>query len=161
MFRAIRASSVFVAAATLVIFGARAADDPSTSAKAGSSKKDKDGKPAKQEPEFNTPPKGATILALGQFKGQIVKGSDGKTFSMEVDLNGRKKEVEVNLAAYTKVRLSRQSDYDDKGNPRKSAPVVTPATADDIRGGMKIVVTVSGTRDGKWLVAKVATVTNE
>jgi hypothetical protein len=80
---------------------------------------------------------------------------------VEVVQNGKKKEIEINLAAATKVLLSKQSAFDDKGNPKKATRVVTPGTLDDIRGGMNVTVTVSGTRDAKWLVAKVATITVE
>jgi hypothetical protein len=122
----------------------------------------KNAKETKPESEFNSPPKGAALLPMGQVKGRITKGSDGKTFSVEVTLNGAKKEIEINLAASTKVRVSKQPEFDDKGNIKKSARVVTAAgTADDLRGGMNVTVTVSGTRDGSWLVAKLATVTGD
>jgi hypothetical protein len=137
------------------------ADDSTAKSQAEPAKKSTDSKPAKEEPEFNSPPKGAVIVPLGRVVGQITKGSDGKTFSMDVMVDGKKKEIEINLAASTKVRRVKQSDFDDKGNPKKSAPVVTAATMDDLRGGMTVAVLVSGTRDGKWLVAKAATLTGE
>jgi hypothetical protein len=139
----------------------RTEGEPPASPPADSAKKDKESKPAKAEPEFNSPPKGATLVSHGRLIGQIAKGSDGKTFSMEVQADGAKREIEVNLASYTKVRVTRQSEFDDKGNPKKSAPVSSPGTADDIRGGRNAIVTVSGTRDGKWLVAKFVTISNE
>jgi hypothetical protein len=123
--------------------------------------KEKDAKAPKKEPEFNSPPKGATIISIGRLTGQITKGSDGKTFSMETVFNGSKKEIEINLAAITKVRRIKQNEFDDKGNRKTSPPVVTDATADEIRGGTMATVVVSGTRDGKWLVAKLVTLAGE
>jgi hypothetical protein len=147
----------FLLAAVVVFFGGtRVVGDPPA---ADSAKKD--AKPAKDEPQFNPPPRGATLVALGQYVGQITKGSDGKAFSVEVMLNGKKQEVEINLAAYTKVRRVQQAEFDEKGNPKKGAPVYTAATQDDLRGGRKVIVNVSGTRDGKWVVAKTATLVGD
>jgi hypothetical protein len=139
----------------------RTEGEPPASHPADAGKNDKETKPAKPEPEFNSPPKGTVLVSHGRLIGQITKGSDGKTFSMEVQVDGSKKEIEVNLASYTRVRVTRQSEFDEKGNPKKSAPVSSAGTADDIRGGRNVVVTVSGTRDGKWLVAKFVTVSGE
>jgi hypothetical protein len=139
----------------------RSDGDPPTSPTADSAKKDNGPKSAKEEPEFNSPPKGAVLVSHGRLIGQIAKGSDGKTFSLEVQVEGKKKEFEINLASYTKVRVTKQKEFDDKGNPKKSAPVSSAGTADDIRGGRNAVVTVSGTRDGKWLVAKFVTIADE
>jgi hypothetical protein len=132
-----------------------ARDDTPAAPKADSAKD------AKTETEFNHPPKGAVLVSMGQIRGKITKGSDGKTFSVEVPVNGKNKEVEINLAASTKVRVSKQSEFDDKGNPKRSPRVVTAGTADDLRGGANVTVFVSGTRDGSWLVAKLATVTGD
>jgi hypothetical protein len=153
--RFVRQMTLIIAGVALVSARSDAFDDTPAAPKAESAKD------AKAEPEFNHPPKGAALLPMGQFRGKITKGSDGKTFAMEVAVNGKKKEVEINLAASTKVRVSKQSEFDDKGNPKKSARVVTTGTADDLRGGLEVTVVVSGTRDGSWLVAKLATVTGE
>jgi hypothetical protein len=137
------------------------AADPPSSNPVDQAKKDKDSKPAKEEQQYNSPPKGASLVSLGRLTGRIAKGSDGKTFSLEVEINGKKKEVEINLAAYTKVRVTRQAEFDDKGNPKKSAPVASQGTADDIRGGRAATVTVNGTSDGKWLVARYVSLSGE
>jgi hypothetical protein len=136
-------------------------DDTPAAPKADASKKDKETKPAKDEPEYNQPPKGAVLFPVGPIKGRITKGSDGKTFSMEIPANGKVKEVEINLAATTKVRVVKVSEFDDKGNARKPTRVVSNGTADDLRGGLYVTVTLSGTRDGSWLVLRTATVAGE
>src|SRR5438309_1602239 len=108
-------------------------DDPPAPPKADAAKKDQDAKPSKDEAEYNRPPKGAVVAPLGQITGRIAKGSDGRTFSVETSVGGKKQEVEINLAATTKVRVRQQTEFDDKGNRKKSAPVVvTAGTADDI-----------------------------
>jgi hypothetical protein len=156
---ATRLTILLLAALVLHLGGSRGDDPPPP--KDDPAKKDKDAKTPKAEPEFNAPPRGATLVALGKYKGMITKGSDGKTFSVEMVLNGKKQEVEINLAAFTKVTRVQQAEFDDKGNPKKSAPTVTPATADDLRGGRTVIVNVSGTRDGKWVVAKTATLVGD
>lgn len=159
---ATRLAALLLAVLVLLSGGLRGGDDPpAPKADPARKDKDKDAKPSKAEPEFNPAPRGATIVAMGKFRGMITKGSDGKAFSVELVLNGKKQEVEINLAAYTKVTRVQQSEFDDKGNPKKSAPTYTPATADDLRGGRTVIVNVSGTRDGKWLVAKTATLVGE
>jgi hypothetical protein len=153
---ATRLTVLLLTTAVLLSGGSHVIGDPPA---ADPAKKDKDAKPA--EPQYNPPPRGATVVVLGQYKGQITKGSDGKTFSVDVMLNGKKQEVEINLAAYTKVRRVQQAEFDEKGNPKKGAPVYTAATADDLRGGRVVIVSVSGTRDGKWVVAKTATLVGD
>jgi uncharacterized protein (DUF2147 family) len=155
---AARLMVLLLATAVLLSGGSQVTGDPPA---ADPAKKDKDAKPAKDEPQYNPPPRGATVVALGKYRGQITKGSDGKAFSMDVVLNGKKQEIEINLAAYTKVYRVQQSDFDEKGNPKKTAPVATAATADDLRGGRTVIVNVSGTRDGKWVVAKTATLVGD
>jgi hypothetical protein len=159
MKRATVAAFLFLTFLATYRVGAATTDDPP--AKTDPSKKEKDAKSAPEEPRFNSPPKGVTLVVIGRLVGRITKGSDGKTFSMETESNGKKKEVEINLAAFTRVRIAKASEFDDKGNPKKSAPLPTNGTLEDLRGGMSVIVNVSGTRDGKWLVAKVATITGD
>lgn len=156
-----RLGALLLVVSVLLATRSLGSDDPPGPPKADASKNDKDAKPAKDEVEYNRPPKGAVVAPLGQITGRIAKGSDGKTFSVESSVNGKKQEVEINLATSTKVRVRQQSEFDDKGNRKKSAAVVTAGTADDIRGGMNVTVMISGTRDGKWLVAKLVTVSGE
>jgi hypothetical protein len=154
-----RQLTLLLAILALLPAGSSGFDD--TPSKSDTPKKDKDAKATKDEPEFNQPPKGAILLSMNSLKGRITKGSDGRTFSVELVVNGKKKEIEINLAASTKVRVIKQSDFDDKGNPKKGARVMTSGTLDDIRGGMLVTVTLNGTRDGAWLVAKSVTITGE
>jgi hypothetical protein len=132
-------------------------DDPAATDK----DKDKDKKPAA---EFNSPPKGVAIIKLGTVHGVIAKGSDGKTFRLKIDK--QEKDVEVNLASTTKVRIP-ANEFDDKGNRKK--PKYDPkdtdrslggvkGTSDDIKDGEKVLVDLSGTRDAKWLMAKIVIV---
>jgi hypothetical protein len=150
-----------LAASALAAVNSQVAGYPPASNSSDPAKSDKDAPLAKEEPKYNSPPKGAVLVALGQLNGRIAKGSDGQTFSVELETGGKKKEIEINLASYTKVRVRKQSEFDDKGNAKKTAPVTTDGTADAIRGGRTAVVTISGTRDGKWLVAKSVTITGE
>lgn len=169
-------AALLLAACGLAAVQANGVDDTAPAKKPDAAKKDdadpknaKDAKPAKEEPSkkdkdeptFNSPPKGATVVVKGIFRGQVTKGSDGKVFSMQIDVGGgKKKEIEVNLAAITRVRKANNSEFDDKGNPKKSAGDVK-AAPEDIRGGLNVIVTMSGTKDGAWLVAKQVVITGE
>ncbi len=153
--------AVLLLAVTVAQFSDRsnASDDPSPAKQPETPKKQT---PApKEEGTYNAPPKGAVLVSLGRFVGRVIKGSDGKSFSMEVDPGTGKKEIEINLAAYTKVRVVKHAEFDDKGNPKRSAPTSSVGGPEDIRAGTIAVVNLSGTRDGKWLVAKQVTLSPE
>ena len=143
-------AALLAAACGLLALDVRADDDPP--AKKGDKKADapkKDDK--KEEPAYNAPPKGQALRHIGQVKGKITKACDGKVFGFQADND--KKEVEVNLAATTKIEVFKKDEFDEKGNPKKNprrGPV--KAAADDIKSGT-VLLDLSGTRGG-WYVAR-------
>jgi hypothetical protein len=144
-------AALLLAACGLATVGVRGADD-------APAKKDAKDKEAKDEPSYNSPPKGALLVSLGTVTGRITKGCDGKAFSMEIS---KGKEVEVNLAKITTVYVINGMEFDDKGNPKKTAARPVKGAPDDIRAEATAVVELSGTRNGKWLMAKRVTVKRE
>lgn len=132
---------------------------------ADSAKTDKDSKDSKStadKQEYNSPPKGKSLVQLGNYAGQVTKSCDGKTFSMQVILGkDKKQEIEINLMASTKIRVLNRGKFDAKGNALKTPPGGSKGSPEDISSGARVVVAMKGTSDGKWFAATIVTVTGE